>query len=59
MTQNFSSSNEPIIMFLDENAGIERLEDEYEKYDPEPGYEEGLKQDGWYVVESRLELRDR
>jgi hypothetical protein len=50
------------LQFLDgseENAGIEKREDEYAMYDPEPGYDEGLKQDGWHIIESRLELRDR
>jgi hypothetical protein len=54
-----SANNEPTIMFLDEHAGIERPEDEYDEYDPEPGYDKGLKMDGWHIIESKLELRDR
>lgn len=60
-TMTSSSNNEPIIMFLNENAGgVERPGDEeYDKNDPEPGYEEGLKQEGWHIVHSELTLTDR
>jgi hypothetical protein len=38
---------------------LKKAEDEYDRYDPEPGYDEGLKMEGWHIIESRLELRDR
>jgi hypothetical protein len=60
MTQ--ASNNEPIIMFLDEHAGgIERGEDEYAKYDAlfDGDNDEHKRMEGWKIVESKLELRDR
>jgi hypothetical protein len=56
---NNSTANEPIVMFLDEHAGIEKRDEEYDRYDPEPGYDEGMKMEGWHIIESKLELRDR
>jgi hypothetical protein len=56
---NTANANEPIVMFLNDNASIEKRDEEYDRHDPEPGYDEGLKQDGWHIIESRLELRDR
>jgi hypothetical protein len=60
LANNSQQSNEPIIMFLNENTGIERL-DEYTKYDAlfDPGDDEHKRMEGWEIVESKIELKDR
>jgi hypothetical protein len=59
-TMTSTSNNEPIIMFLNENApGVERPDDDYDKNDPEPGDDQNKRMEGWHIVDSKIELKDR
>jgi hypothetical protein len=41
-----------------ENRGLSIVEDEYDKYDPEPDEEEIIKGMGGTIIDSRIELTD-
>jgi hypothetical protein len=51
----------PFIEMVPENAtkGLNPIEDEYDKYNPEPNEEEQLKAMGATIIESKIELTDR
>jgi hypothetical protein len=48
-------------MFLNDNAAgsIERPEDDYDKNDPEPGDDQNKRMEGWHIIDSKIELKDR
>lgn len=46
-----------IVDIVPENKGL-IVEDEYEKYNPEPNEEEWFRAQGFHIIESRIELTD-
>lgn len=51
------SANDFIVDTIPENSGLV-IEDEYDKYNPEPFEDEFLKAQGATIIESRIELTD-
>lgn len=47
-----------VIETVPENRGLSIVEDEYDKYDPEPDEEEIIKGMGGTIIDSRIELTD-
>lgn len=51
------SQTDFIVDIVPENKGL-IVEDEYEKYNPEPNEEEWFRAQGFHIIESRIELTD-
>jgi RNase P subunit RPR2 len=48
----------PFIETIDERAGVQDRQDEYDKYNPEPNEEEQIKAMGATLIESKIEITD-
>lgn len=51
------SMSDFIIATVPEDKGL-LIQDEYERYDPEPGNDDFMQQQGFHIIDSRIELTD-
>lgn len=52
------ASQEPIIETIAEDKGLQPVEDEYEKYDPEGDTDFRMEREGFHIISSEIQLTD-